>query len=241
MTSCQIIILAAGSGKRMSSALPKVMHEIFGKPMIEHVVNNALGISKDIVIVTSELLKSYIAHYQNHGIKLIIQKDPRGTADAVFCALESISSTKPIVILYADNPLISADIILDLLSFLKNNHLKIATIAFNMEAPNEYGRIIVDQNGGFSKIIEAKDASDMEKAVTLCNSGIMVFAEGIIQKYMSIYMSIPRASGGEFYLTDLIELASGNKERVSYMLCRDRNKVIGINTKEELELANKAI
>ena len=110
---CQIIILAAGNGSRMSSSLPKVMHQVDGKPMIERVLDNCASVSSDMVLVYSQMLLEHLTPYK-HLCKFALQESPQGTAHAVDAAKRYFSPSKPIMVIYGDNPLITADIIQDL-------------------------------------------------------------------------------------------------------------------------------
>lgn len=230
--NCHIIILAAGKGSRMKSDLPKVMHKIGGVPMLSKVIESASKISNDITIVYSHYLEPYLADYQNY--RLILQEEQLGTAHAVFAALDNRMSA-PILVLYADNPFLSSRLMKDLLGHLAKSKAAIASLAFVPSDPTGYGRVITDDAGNFIKIQECIDASLEEKAVKLCNSGIMAFAPNVAQKVLSVIMN--KGSDKEYYLTDSISVALALGERVTFMVAPNNEEVIGINTQEELLLA----
>lgn len=235
----QIIILAAGKGTRMNSLLPKVMHQVFGKPMIEHVINNSKKVTDDLVLVYSDHLEPYL---DDIGVdcKLVKQDQQRGTAHAVQVAKDLFGSEE-IAVIYGDNPLISGDIIKELFSYLRKSNSAVVTLAFDYDKPNQYGRIITDAEGNFEKIIEDKFATKEEKEITLCNSGVMVFAAGILPKYIDYCVHDSAILEKESYLTDIIEVCKKFGERVSYYKANDYRSVIGINTLEELESVNDSI
>jgi UDP-N-acetylglucosamine pyrophosphorylase len=229
---CQIIILAAGNGSRMSSSLPKVMHQVDGKPMIERVLDNCASVSGDIVLVYSQILLEHLTPYK-HLCKLALQESPKGTAHAVDAAREYFSASKPIMVIYGDNPLITADIIQDLAKHQRSTNSAAVTLAFDRNDPAQYGRIVTDEHGKFLKIVEHKNATDMIRKITLCNSGIMVFAPGILQKYLP-YCLEGADPATELYLTKIIEVCAHAGEKVTYFKAHNADLVLGVNTQEEL-------
>ncbi|MDR0296554.1 MAG: NTP transferase domain-containing protein [Rickettsia sp.] len=237
---CQVIVLAAGNGRRMDSTLPKVMHKVGGRSMIDRVLTNAKQVTSEVILVHSLQLEKYIDHYEDI-CKFVLQPEPLGTAHAVYSALDLIDDNKIVAVLYGDNPLITADIINDLLDHLVLTNSAITTLCFKRDDPGQYGRIVTDKLGNFLKIVEFKQATSEELAITICNSGIMVFTAGILKKYLpSIFLGeIDRTK--ELYLTALVKIAKDNGEKVSYLLSSDHDIVIGVNTKQELEEANRTI
>ncbi len=234
----QIIILAAGKGTRMKSDLPKVMHEVGGSPMVERVIQNCKKITDDLILVYSKHLEPYLPNLER-DCTLVNQEKQLGTAHAVAVAKEKFDAEKYIGVIYGDNPLITADIIDDLFKHLQETNSKAVTLAFEYNKPNQYGKIITDDNGDFQKIVEAKFANEQEKQVTLCNSGIMAFAPGILGKYIDQCL-VPSSDNPEkeLYLTEIIEICAAHGEKVSYFKSNDHNLVIGVNTQDELSSAN---
>lgn len=237
----QIIILAAGKGTRMKSDLPKVMHKVGGIPMIEHVIKNCSQVSKNLVLVYSDHLQPYLISLQKH-CKIVEQKQQLGTAHAVAVAKSTFLNDCPIAVIYGDNPLINSKIIGDLFNHIEKTNSKAATLAFEYDKPNQYGRIIVDNEGNFVRIVETKFATEQEKKITLCNSGVMAFAPGILEKYIDKCL-IPNENTPEkeLYLTEIIEICASHGEKVSYFKSDNRNLVIGVNTQDELTNANDII
>lgn len=235
----QIIILAAGKGTRMKSSLPKVMHEVAGKPMIEHVIKNSRKVTEDLVLVYSDQLEPYLNDIGS-TCKLVKQGQPLGTAHAVQVA-KHLFGKEEIAIIYGDNPLISSKIIKELFSYLRNTNAAVVTLVFDYDQPNQYGRIITDAEGNFEKIIEEKFATAEEKKITLCNSGVMIFAPGILEKYIDYCVHDSDLLAKESYLTDIIEVCKKFGKCVSYYKVQDHRSVIGINTQEELVSANNLV
>lgn len=237
----QIIILAAGKGSRMKSELPKVMHKVGGKPMLEHVIDNCRTVSDDLILVYSNHIKEFLPKFSDK-CTLVKQEEQLGTAHAVFVAKDKFDPEQPIGVIYGDNPLITADIIQNMFDHMQETDSKAVTLAFEYDKPNAYGRIVVDSEGNFEKIVEAKFASPEEKKITLCNSGIMSFAPGILNKYIEACLKPDSGHPQkELYLTEIIEVCAQHGEKVSYYTSDNYNLVLGVNTQEELKNANSII
>ncbi len=237
---CQVIVLAAGNGRRMESRLPKVMHKVGGVPMLNKVLANAKKVTSEVILVHSLQLEKYIA---NHKVacKLAVQLEALGTAHAVYSALDLVDDNKIVIVLYGDNPLITPNIINNLLDHLISTNSAITTLCFRRDNPGQYGRIVTDQLGNLIKIVEFKEATSQELAITLCNSGIMVYAPGILKKYLPNIFLGTTDKLKEMHLTAIIKIAKDNGEKVSYLLSSNHNLVLGVNTKQELEETNKII
>ncbi|WP_347938848.1 sugar phosphate nucleotidyltransferase [Rickettsia oklahomensis] len=232
----QIIILAAGKGTRMESNLPKVMHKVGGVPMLETVLKNSLEVTNDVVIVYSEKLKRYLMPYE-HMCRFVLQKEPKGTAHATYTAIDLIDENKIILVLYGDHPLITPKLIHELIDYLSLTNSALVTLSFERENPTWYGRIATDKNGDLLEIIEYKNASEEEKKIKLCNSGIMAFSIGMLNKYLPLFAT--NITGNkEVYLTEIVKICKNHGEKVSYLLSTDHDLIIGVNNKHELEEAN---
>lgn len=234
---CQIVILAGGNGTRMDSILPKVLHKIKGRPMLEIVLENARKVTDDIIIVHSPILFENIKTYQS-VCKFALQEKPLGTAQAVFSALTLISKTKVILVIYGDNPFISSNTITRLLEHVYKKNTALSTLAFLHADWNECGKLVIDERGNFLKIVEFKKATGEEKTITLCNSGVMGFNLGILHKYLPDPVKNRTHSQDEFYITELVEICQKKGEKVAYLLCPNNGELISINTREDLLKAN---
>ncbi|NRB11025.1 MAG: NTP transferase domain-containing protein [Rickettsiaceae bacterium] len=234
----QIIILAAGKGSRMKSDLPKVMHRVGSQTMLQRVIESCRQVSDDLILVYSDNLKPFIAEYKN-VCKFAKQEHLMGTASAVAAAKDLIDPKKHIGVIYADNPLISSDIINNLFNHLIKSKSDLITLAFECKPPNQYGRIIVNDQGEFVKIIEAKFANSKEEQITLCNSGIMAFTPGTLTKYLPQILQVNYdLPNRELYLTDIIEVCYKAGMKATYYKASKAELVVGVNTQEELRNAN---
>lgn len=231
----QILILAAGKGSRMKSDLPKPMHKIGDKTMLEMVIENASKISNNITIIYSQAIEPYLKDLpQNYEYDLVLQPNPLGTGHAVYCALGSLDISKPTMVLYADNPFINDKIIISIIEEFYRKQSDVIIMGFDRENPTGYGRILISDNGKVKKIIECKEASLEEKNITLCNSGIILFNTKVLKE--SIIQLMSSNINTEYYLTSLLEISYNKGYNTS---CFISSEVIslGVNTQEELYAA----
>lgn len=232
-TNTAIIILAAGKGTRMKSKTPKVLHEICGKSMIAHVIDTASYIdSKKIITVVSNGMKD-VEDAIKHASAVVIQENQYGTGDAVKPALEKLKSFQGnILILYADTPLITKETIAAMLEKLDSSD--IVVLGFRPQYPAEYGRLVVNESGELIKIVEYKDASPSIRKIHLCNSGVIAAKAEILQPLIAKIDN--KNAKGEYYLTDIIELANNVGKKCSYVEgCED--EVLGVNNRLQLSEA----
>ncbi|WMS41765.1 bifunctional UDP-N-acetylglucosamine diphosphorylase/glucosamine-1-phosphate N-acetyltransferase GlmU [Acuticoccus sp. MNP-M23] len=226
------IVLAAGKGTRMRSALPKVMHKVAGLPMVGHVLAavRKAGIADTALVVSPG--SDWAATLQG-APATFVQTEQRGTAHAVLAARAAVTpSHTGVVVLFADNPLVRPETIALMLDRVEGG-ADVAVLAFRAEDPTGYGRILMD-DGRISAIREEKDASAEEKAVTLCNSGIMAIRVGPALDALGDIGS--DNAKGEFYLTDLIALG---RERDFVMVVEEApfDEVLGVNDRTQLAAA----
>ncbi|HAT35553.1 MAG TPA: bifunctional UDP-N-acetylglucosamine diphosphorylase/glucosamine-1-phosphate N-acetyltransferase GlmU [Rhodospirillaceae bacterium] len=199
------VVLAAGKGTRMKSALPKVLHPLAGKPMVGHVLAaaEALGPEKAIIVVgpDMEVVEAAVAPHQT-----VRQKDRLGTADAVKCALPSLADTSAdtVLILYGDTPLIRPETLGEMLS-ARAEGAALVVLGFTPDHPGAYGRLKLSDAGALEAIVEAKDASPDELEIKLCNSGVMAVEAAHLADLLAEVDN--ENAKGEFYLTDIVGLA----------------------------------
>lgn len=238
----QVIILAAGKGKRMKASLPKVMHKVGGKSMAQKVVEIAKIITDDVIFVHSQDIIPHLPYIAN-SCTPVIQEDQLGTAHAVYVAKKYFNNHKNIIVLYADVPLINYNILSDFIYSHIRKKMAISTLAFESKIPNQYGRIITDEFGKFVRIIETSCANQEELKITLCNSGIMIFAPYILDKYIDYAVMEERINHNsnqkEFFLTDMIEICSNFGEKLSYYKTEKNLLLGGVNTQDDLIAINK--
>ncbi len=240
--SLNIIILAAGNGTRMASnTIPKVLHIVGGIPIILHVLKLAqLAHPAQIICVTNPsggFIRDTIDK-ENVLAKLIhtIQAAPQGTGDAVKCALPHINSEGISIILYGDSPLISFEIIDKLTTKLAlHKEYGALIVGFHKNSPNQYGRLIIEGEELIA-IREFSEASKKEREVTLCNSGIIAINNHYIHRLINQIDNNNHKN--EYYLTDIIKIATRENIKCSYIIGNE-SELVGVNTQEELAQAEE--
>lgn len=209
--SLHIVILAAGQGSRMKSNLPKVLHKIAGKPMLQHVIDTVSQLDAEGIHVIvghgSEKVKQVISG----DINWCYQTEQLGTGHAVAQALPNIPDNSKVLVLYGDVPLIEKGTLVSMLEGIDEQNIALLTV--RLENPTGYGRIIRNFEGNIKAIVEEKDATDEIKDIDEINTGILALSSNNLHKFIPLLGN--NNAQGEYYLTDLIELAnkSGNKIR----------------------------
>ncbi|PJI43308.1 bifunctional UDP-N-acetylglucosamine diphosphorylase/glucosamine-1-phosphate N-acetyltransferase GlmU [Ferrovibrio sp.] len=234
-----VIILAAGQGTRMKSALPKVLHPVAGRAMLGHVLDAAATLKPDrIVVVTGKGQEAVAAAAQ--PAKIAIQHPARGTGHAVMAALPALKGFKgDVIVLFGDTPLLTPDLVKNLLAARRGRGDPAAVIVgFRPADPAAYGRLIVDATGKLLKIVEFKNASADERAVRLCNAGLVAFDGARLPALLRKLTD--RNAQGEFLLTDTVEHASA-KGWTCRVVEADPVEVMGINNRAELSVAEAAM
>ncbi len=234
MKKIAALILAAGRGTRMKSETPKVLHELLGKPLIEHVLDSlsAAGIN-DAIVVTgygSELLTEKL---KNRGVKTALQKDLLGSGDAVNTARALLEKDyENVIILCGDAPLVRPETIKN----LAEKHIASSSAATILTAivkdPSGYGRIVRGPNEKIMKIVEELDARFYEEAIEEISSGAYCFKT----KDLFESLSEVKADNGkkEYYLTDIFNILHGKKKAIGSVVTKDADQIIGINSRADL-------
>ena len=234
------IILAAGKGTRMKSALPKVMHRIAGRSMIGHVLANLapLGCQASVVVVAPGMdqVAAEVAPWPT-----ALQTDQLGTGHAVGCARQALGGaagdTFPdtVLVLYGDSPFITTATLTRLVERrAAADNPAVVVLGMRLEDPAKYGRLVVDGQGHLARIVEWKEASDTERAITLCNSGVMAIDGTVL---WSLIERIGNQNAkGEYYLTDIVALARQDG-RGCAVVEAPADELLGVNSRAELALA----
>lgn len=237
-----VIILAAGKGKRMENPdIAKVMYEVGGRPMIEHVVDLALKLKPErILIVVGWQKDSVIQHLRNLSkpVEFIEQTELLGTGHAVMQTEAALRDfVGDVLVLSGDVPLLMETTAQALIGYHRSTNAAATILTAEILDPAGYGRIIRNEDGSVKKIVEDKDAKKKEKAVKEINSGIYVFQK--VQLFESLKHLKQDNTQGEYYLTDVFELFWKNSWRVSAVKALDAFEVMGINDIEQLKKAQK--
>jgi bifunctional UDP-N-acetylglucosamine pyrophosphorylase/glucosamine-1-phosphate N-acetyltransferase len=221
-----VVILAAGQGKRMKSPLAKVLHEIGGKPMLSHVIAKAKALDpSQILIVYGHAGEQLISYYSNEKLVWVEQLEQKGTGDAVAKAMAKVPQDHRVLVLYGDVPLIDVKTLENLIHSTPSEGVGIVTAS--VDEPQGLGRIVRDQAGKVSCIVEEKDATEKERAIKEINSGIGLYEAAHLLKWLPALNN--DNVQGEFYLTDVLESAVKEKKEVYTCSPRRAQEVAGIN------------
>jgi bifunctional UDP-N-acetylglucosamine pyrophosphorylase/glucosamine-1-phosphate N-acetyltransferase len=238
------IILAAGLGTRMKSAMPKVLHSVAGRPMVAHAAAAAVeaGAERLALVIGPEFpnTESAAASLRDLGRRLgfFVQAERLGTAHAVLAAREAIVGFQgDAVIQYGDTPLLRGGTLNRLRAALDGG-ADLAVLGFEAADPFGYGRLVLDESGGLAAIREEKDATPAERAIRLCNSGVMAWRA---ERMLPILDAIRNANAkGEYYLTDAVEIARSRGITVAVVTCPEE-EVLGVNDRAQLAVAERVM
>ena len=227
------IILAAGKGSRLKSKLAKPLHKVAGRPLISWVsaAANTAGATSQVCVVSPD--DQQLCRQLPKTIKTVIQDLPKGTGDAVRCCLPHINQLPkdwPILILYADTPLIQADTLRELANRIEAG-ADICLVGFTTDNPNGYGRIVLSEDKVVKAIIEHKDASEAEQKIRLVNGGVMAAKAGLLTQFLPKLNAVN--SQNEQYLTDLVSLAANTDAQID-VLITEEDELAGVNDKVQL-------
>ncbi|MCO4865058.1 bifunctional UDP-N-acetylglucosamine diphosphorylase/glucosamine-1-phosphate N-acetyltransferase GlmU [Cupriavidus sp. WGlv3] len=226
-----IVILAAGMGKRMYSDLPKVLHPVAGRPMLAHVLDTARALSPSrLVVVVGHGAARVREAVAADDVAFAEQAQQLGTGHAVMQALPLLDDNQPTLVLYGDVPLTSAATLQALVAEAGAQRFGVLTV--EMPDPTGYGRIVRDAAGSIVRIVEQKDASEAEKAIREINTGIIVCPTGHLRKWLSTLRN--DNAQGEYYLTDTVERAVADGVETVSSQPAAVWETLGVNSKLQL-------
>ena len=230
-TLLEIVILAAGQGKRMYSDTPKVLHHLAGRPLLAHVLESARTLKPAAVHVVyghgGERVREAFAQA---GVNWARQAEQKGTGHAVAQATPAVSDQATVLVLYGDVPLIRSQTLQELLQAAGSGSLALLTA--ELEQPAGYGRIIRDKAGQVTRIVESKDATPEEAAVREVNTGFLAVPATRLKKWLAGLRN--HNVQGEYYLTDIIAMAVAEGVPIATRSPRDISEILGVNSKQEL-------
>ena len=234
-----VIVLAAGAGTRMKSETPKVMHPIGGRSMVEHAIAAAQDLRPQrLAVVVRHQRDKVAAHVTafDPSVTIVDQDDVPGTGRAVEVGLlgldESATVEGTVVVTYGDVPLLRSETLKELIAVHELDGNAVTVLTSNIANPGAYGRIIRNAAGEVTAIVEAKDATDEQLAITEINSGIYAFDAAVLRD--SLKQVTTDNSQGEKYITDVLEIARNAGHRTSALAIEDRWEVEGANDRVQL-------
>ena len=233
--SNSVIILAAGKGTRMESDLPKVLHHLAGAPMLLHVMKSSATLEPEqLVIIAGHGADavSAVARDYNETAQVVLQSEQLGTGHAVSQAKSALADcTGDVIVLYGDTPFVRPETLQALLAARKT--ADIVVLGFQAANAGRYGRLVT-QGSAVSRIVEYKDASEQERAITFCNSGVICAKADVL---FSLLEAVGNDNASkEYYLTDIVQLANDRNLSVAAVHC-DEAETMGINSRAELAQA----
>lgn len=235
MSAPAAVILAAGKSTRMKSELPKVLHPILGRPMIDYVLDaaRAAGCEKIVVIVghKAEEVRTALSHHPD--VEFALQAEQKGTGHAVMMSADNLAEHDgPVLVLAGDTPLLKGSSLSRLLEVQQQQNAACVVGTAITEANEGLGRIVRDTNGSFLRIVEQKDATPEEAAILEINTGCFAF-DGR-QLFKALNQVRPNNNQAEYYLTDCAEILLKDGETVLAETAFTIQEALGVNTQEQL-------
>lgn len=230
LSSLEVVILAAGQGRRMASARPKVLHTLAGQPLLAHVLKAAQELKpRAIHVVYGHGGDAVLAAFPQAPVNWVLQATQRGTGDAVRCALAQLGAKARVLVLLGDVPLITTATLEGLCA---RSDSGLALLTFHASGPNQYGRIVRNSQGLVERIVEWRDASPAERALTEVNSGVLAASAENLRRWLPRLTSAN--AQGELYLTDIVALARADKVAVEAIQPAALHEVQGVNSRSDL-------
>lgn len=230
MSQLEVVILAAGKGTRMRSSLPKVLHRLADKPLLQHVIDTARKLDPHAIHVVyghgGESVKQAI---NDETLVWAEQAEQLGTGHAVEQAVGNLKNDSTVLVLYGDVPLVTEETLQALLEHVEDG---IALLTMELANPDGYGRIVRDIDGKVQSIVEQKDATDDEKAINEVNTGILALDGKKLHAWLKRLEN--SNAQGEYYLTDIISMAVNDQVSVNALVTADEDEVAGVNDRVQL-------
>ncbi len=233
--SIALVILAAGKGTRMNSDQPKVLHQIANAPMLVHAMQagDALNPERTIIVAGHgfDEVRDTVADY-NPEAQVVSQAEQNGTAHAVNVCRDALDGFEgDVIVLFGDTPFVSTETLEKMIAARADN--AVVVLGFEAADPGKYGRLVMSGDS-LEKIVEFADATDQERAITFCNSGVMLAKRD--QMFDLIDAVAPQNAQGEYYLTDIVGIARARGLAVTAVSC-DEAETLGINSRAHLAQA----
>lgn len=236
MNNTVAVILAAGEGKRMNSSLPKVLHKICGKSMVEHVLDAARAVCHRQIVVVGHGADQVRQHLGD-SVTFALQEEQLGTGHAVAQAEPFWPAEGRVIVLCGDTPLISPDTLIAMLDEHVRQDAAVTVLTARVPVPAGYGRVVRGENGQVRRIVEEKDASGPEKAINEINTGTYVFDVGRLRFALKKLQN--NNAQGEYYLTDCLEILVKEGLKACGRLLEDYCEALGVNDRAQLAEAGR--
>ncbi len=237
--SLDVVILAAGQGTRMKSALPKVLHPLGGKPMVLYSVEAAATVSQKAPVLIVGHGSDEVRSVAGDSVRFAVQEEQLGTGHAVAQARSLLAEQgEHVIVIYADMPLLKVETLNTLYEAQKENSGPISLLTFETDQPRGFGRILRGYQGNVQAIVEEAQCTPEQLEIREVNTGIYCFDAGWLWEHLD---QIPLNTKGEYYLTDLVCIAVSEGAAVNALAADDPDEVLGINTRVHLAEAEAAL
>ncbi len=239
MQELGVVVLAAGQGTRMKSNLPKVLHPLGGRPLFLHVLRTAQRLNPNAVaIVIGHGAEAVRSAYAGNDVAWILQEQQRGTGHAVLCAKEAFKGFKgEVIILSGDVPFIREQTLLMLVAHHRSRNAAVTLLTAFLDEPKGYGRILRDDHGNATGIVEEKDATPAQRGIREVNAGVYVVSASFVFGALSEVKN--HNQQGEYYLPDIVAIGLAQRAHIETVRVDDVREMLGINTREELAFMEK--
>ena len=236
------VILAAGQGTRMKSALIKILHPLAGRQMIRHVLLAVQGVGADRIVCVvgyqREQVKDALASLP--GIDFAVQEDQLGTGHALLCAAESLAGFDgDLLVCYGDTPLLTRDTLHEVVRVHRAHGAPATLLVALLDDPTGYGRVVLDSEGGVMRIVEQKDADEKTRQIGLINTGVYCFSWKTVGPLLD-RLSTDNAQG-EWYLTDVMEMLAEAGTPARSVILEDPQELMGVNDRAQLAEAEAVL
>lgn len=241
MANLATVVMAAGKGTRMKSDLPKVLHPLNGRPMVNYVIDAAKAVGSDkTVLIVGHKKELVIETIQDDGVEFAVQSPQLGTGHAVMQAAPNLKDFDGnVLVLSGDVPLLQAGTLRRLIDIHQEEGALATLLTTNMDDPTGYGRIVRDENNFVRQIVEEKDADDDIRKIQEINVGIYIFTA------KELFATLPQVTNnnrqGEYYLPDVVKIYVDRNEKVAAVLTEDVEETHGINTVDQLKNAEEIL
>jgi len=234
-----VVILAAGLGTRMKSKTIKILHRAAGRPIIDYVLDLAAEVCARPPVMIVGHQRDEVQKHVGERARFAVQDPPRGTGHAVLQAAPLLRGGGRILILSGDVPLTRPATLRQLIETHEREQNALTILTMRLDDPAKYGRIVRDADGSVQRIVEAKDASDDERAIDEVNAGIYVFdVDGLADGLQGL---TPENAQGEYYLTDMVGVLLGRGKRIGTVIVDDPIETLGVDSRAQLAVAEMEI
>jgi bifunctional UDP-N-acetylglucosamine pyrophosphorylase / glucosamine-1-phosphate N-acetyltransferase len=226
-----VVILAAGQGKRMNSARPKVLQDLAGKPLLRHVLDTARALlPAGIQVVSGHGGDAVRAAFQGESVGWALQAEQKGTGHALQQAMDAIPDNHLVLVLYGDVPLLRVETLRALIAEASERQVALLTVM--LADPTGYGRVVRDAHGRRTLIVEQSDASPRQQRIREGNTGVLVAPARCLREWLGRLRS--DNAQGEYYLTDVIAMAAKDGMGVAAQVATEESEVLGVNDRQQL-------